>query len=157
LISVDQAWQLLHHDHPRLSPEATSNYRGKLRPGQVITAEVVRTHAEIPVDFEIIRKGHIKFTHEIIPNMATWPEIHAHFRTYDKRILPHDLYIDEETRPYFDNTLSEFSLKDSSNTQDTSGEDGAVAVARNLKDRSSNQLSSRKSSTQQGEPKFVEL
>jgi hypothetical protein len=67
LISVEQAWNLSHLDHPKLFIEAILNYRGKLKPRQIIRAEVVRTHVEVAVDFELIHKGHIRFAHEAIP------------------------------------------------------------------------------------------
>jgi hypothetical protein len=31
MLSVSDAWQLLHHDHPKLFEEATFNYRGNLK------------------------------------------------------------------------------------------------------------------------------
>jgi hypothetical protein len=71
LVPVQQAWQLLHNDHPRLFTEATFNYRRNLKPGQIIQAEIVKENVDLAIDFELMRKGHIKATHESTPNMAS--------------------------------------------------------------------------------------
>jgi hypothetical protein len=52
LITGSEAWQLLHNDHPRLFQEANLNYRGKLKPGQTIQAEIIRREIEAAVQFE---------------------------------------------------------------------------------------------------------
>jgi hypothetical protein len=92
-----------------------NHYRGNLKPGQIIKADVLRLNAEVTVDFELIRKGQTKFTHEAIPNMVSREEIHAHFRVFDH-------YIQENNR-----------LKDSTNAPEMLGEDGGVAGGTNSK------------------------
>jgi hypothetical protein len=89
LITVQEAWQLLPNDHPRLFPDANLNYRGKLKPGQTVQAEVVTVYAKVAVCFSVKQKGQITFIHETIPNMVPWEEIHAHFAAIDRRIPPY--------------------------------------------------------------------
>jgi hypothetical protein len=109
------------------------NYRGNLKPGQTIQADVERENVEVAVQFEVRDKRTIKFEHEIIPNMAMWQDIHAHFLAIDKRLLPYDSHIEEEDRPCHDNALLELSLMDGKNAIDTSGNDGGVDGGTNSK------------------------
>jgi hypothetical protein len=82
MITATEAWQKLHMEIPRLYEEANLNFRGKLKPGLTITAEIVRQNIRCAVEFEVIRKRTISFVHEVIPNMASWAEIHAHYSTF---------------------------------------------------------------------------
>jgi hypothetical protein len=133
LISVQEGWQLLHHDHPRVFQEASINYRGDLNPWQIVQAEVIGKELIVAVDFESIRKRHIRFTHELIPNMVSWADIHAHFQAIDKRISPFGCYVQEENRPCFENTLLEFHLAEEVNVPDMFDEQGGVAGGTNSK------------------------
>jgi hypothetical protein len=121
LISPQEAWQLLHHDHPRLFSDASFNYRGNLKPGQIIQAEVIKKDVVVSVDFETIRKGHLRFTQEWIPNMVSWADIHTHFQARDRRIPPFDCYVQEENRPYIENTELEFRSADEVEVPDMFG------------------------------------
>jgi hypothetical protein len=80
LLSVQTAWKLLE--------KASFDYRGELRPGQTIQADIVREEVDVSVKFQIRQKGSITFMYEGIPNMASWAETHAHFQEIDKRIPP---------------------------------------------------------------------
>jgi hypothetical protein len=51
--SVEEAWRLLHHDHPRLFGQAITNYRGELQPGTVIQAEVKRESVPVTAQFQV--------------------------------------------------------------------------------------------------------
>jgi hypothetical protein len=73
---------------------------------------------ELAVTFNICRKGCTTFTHEIIPNMATWQRIRAHFHAIDQRIPPWECYVQEENRPYY----PKFHLADGTEVPDTLGE-----------------------------------
>jgi hypothetical protein len=108
MVIATEAWDQLHTLVPRLYEEANLDFRGKLCPGLTISAEIIRKDVRVAVEFEAIRKGKIKFILEVIPNMVTWAEIHAHFSSFDERIPPLDCYIDEENRPYHPETLLEF-------------------------------------------------
>jgi hypothetical protein len=104
LVTAREAWDQLHHIVPRLSEEATLDFSGKLRPGITISAEAEKTSVKLAVTFEVIRKGRITYIHEVIPNMATWGEIHAHFSSFDRRIPLFGCYINEKNRPYYPGT-----------------------------------------------------
>jgi hypothetical protein len=110
IVTATEAWEILHTVQPRLFEEANLDFRGKLRPGLTITAEIVRRDVRCAVEFEIIRKGKIKFIHEQIPNMATWAEIRAHFASIDEGIPSFSYYVDEENRPHMNHTLLAFRL-----------------------------------------------
>jgi hypothetical protein len=105
MITATKAWFQLHSLVPRLYEDANLDFRGKLKPGLVITAEIMRVNVTCAVEFEIIRKGTICYIHEVIPNMLTWAEIHAHFSSIDKRIPPFESYLNEENRPYYSETI----------------------------------------------------
>jgi hypothetical protein len=85
---------------PRLCENANLDFRGKLKPGLVINAEIIRQDVRRTVEFEVIRKGCITYTHENIPNMASWADIHAHFLSFDEGIPPFESYINEDIRAY---------------------------------------------------------
>jgi hypothetical protein len=99
MYTATEAWQILHTQIPRLYEEASLDYVGKLKPGCVITASIVKADVPLHVKFEVYGKGCITFE-LAIPNMATWHAIHAHFSSYDLRIPPYSCYIEEELRPY---------------------------------------------------------
>jgi hypothetical protein len=99
MITIQEAWQLLHTQVPRLFQQATFNYRGKPSPGQTIQADIARKDVEVAVRFQICHKGAITFTHEIIPNTTAWAEIHAPFAEIDQRIPRYSFYIEDENRP----------------------------------------------------------
>jgi hypothetical protein len=88
LKDVEEAWQLLHHEVPRLFEKATFNYVGKLKPGQTIQAEVAREDIEATARFEIKDHGRISFEHATFSNMMPRPELHANFARIDPRIPP---------------------------------------------------------------------
>jgi hypothetical protein len=112
LISMYEAWHLLHNDYPRLFEAATLDYQGKLKPGQTIKAEVTKRFVGIAVQFEVYHNGLMKFIHEQIPNMAEWEPIHRSFSEENERIPPLSCHVNEECRPYHDSTLLEFRLAD---------------------------------------------
>jgi hypothetical protein len=127
MVTANEAWDRLHTVEPRLFEEAMLDYQGKLRPGLTIRAEIIQKTGEVGVEFEVIRKGKIRFIHEGIPNMATWAEIHAHFAEDDERIPPLNCYIDEENRPHIETTLLKFRLADGVDIPDTTGAFGGAA------------------------------
>jgi hypothetical protein len=127
LATATEVWEILHTIQPRLFEEAQLNFRGRLRPGLTIKAEVMRKQVEVAVEFEIIRILTVRFIDERIPNMATWAENHAHFAEDDQRIPPFSCSIDEENRPHYDNTLSQFRLADGVDVPDTAGARGGGA------------------------------
>lgn len=65
IVTAMEAWGLLHNEVPRLFEEATLDFRGKLRPGLTIKAEIVWKQPRVGVEFEVIRKGKIRFIHEL--------------------------------------------------------------------------------------------
>jgi hypothetical protein len=48
---------------------------------------------------------------EVVPNMASWVQSHAHYQAYHKRIPDHKHDVEEELRPHHANTLVEFRSK----------------------------------------------
>jgi hypothetical protein len=127
LLTAHAAWDLLRNDVANLSENPVINYRGFLKPGQTISAEILREDVRLSVSFEVFREGLITFIHEFLPNMVTWHEIWEHYVAFDKRICPWECYVDEEVRPYFPETMLRFRLKDSQNVPDTTHEFGGVA------------------------------
>jgi hypothetical protein len=126
MITVHAAWQLLHQEVPRLFPNANFNYRGKLRPGQTIQADITRETVEVAVRFQICHKGEIRFIHEFSPTMVTWAEIHAHFLNIDRRIPPYGCCVEEENRLYYPNGMFKFKLAEGVEVPNAWGEDGRV-------------------------------
>jgi hypothetical protein len=98
-IDVDEAWRLLHNQVPRLYPNATYNYRGKLQPKAIITAAVFREDVTFTIAFEVKDHGWITFPDNNVSNMITRQEIYDHFSLEDPRIPPLVEYIEEDTRP----------------------------------------------------------
>jgi hypothetical protein len=126
LITATEAWQQLHHIVPRLYEEASLNYIGKLKPGETITASIIRADVQLAITFELYRKARITY-HQIIPNMATWASVHAHYANFDARIPPYSCYIEEENRPYHPETEIVFRLKKGEEPPDTTGGYGGAA------------------------------
>jgi hypothetical protein len=110
-IDVDEAWSLLHNQVPRLYPNATYNYQGKLQPKAIITAAVFREDVTFSIAFEVKDHGWITFPDNNVSNMTTRQEIYDHFSVEDPRIPPFVEYIEEDTRPYHDGDLVRFNLK----------------------------------------------
>jgi hypothetical protein len=52
-MSIQQAWEQLHHLVPRLYQYATLNYAGMVQPGLVVTTEVLREEVRVSVNFEV--------------------------------------------------------------------------------------------------------
>jgi hypothetical protein len=127
LVTARRAWIQLSSNGPGLYEEATLDFRGNLRPGLTVSAEVVRQDVKVAVEFEVIRKGKIKFILEVIPNMVTWAEIHAHFSSFDERILPFDCYLNKIIRPYSPDELLEFEIAKGVEIPDTSRGFGGAA------------------------------
>jgi hypothetical protein len=127
MITATEAWDQLHLIVPRLYEEANLDFRGKLKPGLTITAEIIRRNIRCTVEFEAIRKGSISYIHEVIPNMATWAEIHAHYSSFDKRIPPFESYVNEENRPYHDDMRISFRLVKGVEIPDTTQEFGGAS------------------------------
>jgi hypothetical protein len=127
MITATEAWQFLHNDQPGLFEGATLYYRGKLKPGIYVRAEVIRKPVEVAVEFVVIHQGKIRFIHENIPNMATWAEIHAQLAYEDRRIPPFSCYVDKENLPHYENTLLEFRLVGGMEIPDTTGAFGGAA------------------------------
>jgi hypothetical protein len=88
LLTAQAAWTRLRHDISNLAEEPVINYRGFLKPGLTIAAEIQREDVRVSVSFEVIRDGAITFIHEVIPNMMTWREIHGYYSNIDHRICP---------------------------------------------------------------------
>jgi hypothetical protein len=53
-------------------------------------------------------------------------DIHTHFLVIDHWIPPYDCYVEDENRPYQDDTLLEFRLVDGSEVPDTTGVEGGA-------------------------------
>jgi hypothetical protein len=126
LITATEAWQQLHHMVSRLYEDASLDYVGKLKPGVVITASIIRADVKLAVTFEIFGKGSITYR-QTIPNMETWENIHAHYVSFDRRIPPYSCYIEEENRAYYPETSIVFRLKDGVDVPDTTGECGGAS------------------------------
>jgi hypothetical protein len=88
LITAKAAWDLLHHECPRLCEEATLDFSGFLRPGLTIKAEIIRADVRVALTFELIRGGTIAYIQKVIPNMAPWCDFHGHWSSFDKSIPP---------------------------------------------------------------------
>jgi hypothetical protein len=88
LIDIQEPWQLLQNQVPRLFESGSIAYHGKLRPGQTIKVEVRREEAQVTVRFEVKDHGSISFPQKRISNMSPRSEIHAHFAREDSRIPP---------------------------------------------------------------------
>jgi hypothetical protein len=122
-----QAWEQLRQNVPNLVENPILDYRGFLKPGLTITAEIQRENVWVSVSFELIREGCITFVHEAFSNMATWREIHGHYSSIDHHICPWENYIDEELRPYYRETPLRFRLNKSVEVPDTTSEFGGVS------------------------------
>jgi hypothetical protein len=108
----------------------TFNYVGQLRPDQTITAEIQRADVTATIRFEVRvqdRKGDITYERLPTPNMKLRSEIHAEFSTVDPRIPPYEEYIDEDNRPYYNECLIFFRLRDNIEITDLSSNDPSVA------------------------------
>jgi hypothetical protein len=110
MITATEAWFQMHSLVPRLYEDANLDFRGELKPGLVISAEIIRVNVRSAVEFVVIRTGAICYIHEVIRNMVTWAEIHAHFSSFDKRIPPFECYLNDENRPYYSETKLSFRL-----------------------------------------------
>jgi hypothetical protein len=64
IVTATEAWDILHTVQPRLFEEANLDFGGKLRPDLTIHAEITRKEVQCAVEFEIARKGRIKFIHQ---------------------------------------------------------------------------------------------
>jgi hypothetical protein len=117
LLTAQAAWDQLRQSVPNLVENPVLNYRGFLKPGVTVTAEIERTDVRVSVSFELIREGCITFIHEVFSNVATWREIHGHYSSIDHRICPWENYIDEELRPYYPETPLRFRLNRSTKSQ----------------------------------------
>jgi hypothetical protein len=126
LVTAMEAWQQLHHTVPRLYEEASLDYVGKLKPGAIITASIIRAEVQLAITFELYKKATITY-HQHVPNMETWASIHAHFANFDTRIPPYSCYIEEENRPYYPETTITFRLKEGEEPPDTTGGSGGAA------------------------------
>jgi hypothetical protein len=127
LVTAREVWDLLHHEIPGLYEDATLDYRGFLRPGLTVSAEIVREDVRVSVSFEVIRKGTITYILEVIPNMVSWQDIHGHFARIDRRIPPFEGYINEENRPYYPETCLSFRLAKDVEVPDITREFGGAA------------------------------
>jgi hypothetical protein len=127
LLTAQAAWDLLRNDLANLSENPVIKYRGFLKPGQTIEANILRENVRVSVSFEAIGKGSITFIHEVFLNMVTWREIWGHYSNIDRRICPWDCYVDEEKRPYFMDTMLSFRLKKGIEIPDTTHEFGGVS------------------------------
>jgi hypothetical protein len=56
-MSVQQPWEQLHHQIPRLYPHATFNYAGMVQPNFIVTAEVLRELVTLTFSFEVKDNG----------------------------------------------------------------------------------------------------
>jgi hypothetical protein len=126
LLTATEAWQLLHNSVPKLYEEASLDYVGKLKPGAIITASVIRAEVPLAITFELYRKATITY-HQTVPNMETWASVHAHYASFDARIPPYSCYIEEENRPYVPETTITFRLKKGEEPPDTTGGYGGAA------------------------------
>jgi hypothetical protein len=131
MMDVEEAWSRLHSQVPRLFERATLDYRGKLRPGQVVQAEVVREHITPSVRFEVKDHGYITFTQQTISNMSPRSGIHAHFVKAGARIPPFACYKHEETRPYYLETITTFHLWKDIEIPNLSSNEGGAAEGDN--------------------------
>jgi hypothetical protein len=127
LITVQAAWNLLEHDISNLVENPVLDFIGFLKPGLTVNAGIQREDVRVSVSFEVIRDGCITFSHEIIPNIATWREIYGHFSSFDQRICPWENYIDEELRPYYPESPLRFRLNTSMEIPDTTREFSGVS------------------------------
>jgi hypothetical protein len=50
-MSIQDAWDRLHHQIPRLYSHATFNYAGMVQPGLVASAEVLRENVKVTISF----------------------------------------------------------------------------------------------------------
>jgi hypothetical protein len=77
-LSIQDVWNRLHHQVPRLCPFATFNYSGFVQPNLTITAEVLRETVTVLVSFEVKDNGWIEYPNiSDIRNMLTRQEIHS--------------------------------------------------------------------------------
>lgn len=127
MIDVQEAWRILHTQVSGLFEEGVINYRGKLRPGQVIQVEVLRKEVKLTVSFEVIGKETISFYDQIVSNMSPRNEIHAHFAKIDQRIPRFACYEPEELRPYVDQTCLKYRLRQDIPIPDTTWNEGGAA------------------------------
>jgi hypothetical protein len=124
------AWQHLRADRNDLYEFMTFSYVGQLKPDQTITAEIQRTDVTATIRFEVRiqdRKGYITYERLRTQNMKLRSEIHAELSTVDPRIPPYEEYIDEDNRPYYNECLIFFRLRDDIEITDLSSNDPSVA------------------------------
>jgi hypothetical protein len=64
-LSIQDAWERLHHQVPRLYPHATFNCAGQVQPNLTVTAEVLRENITLMFCFEVKDDGWIGFPNNI--------------------------------------------------------------------------------------------
>jgi hypothetical protein len=122
-MSVQDSWERLHLQVPRLYPHATFNYAGFVKPSLIVTAEVLREDVTILIAFEVKDNGWIEFPNNV--NVSNWlarQEIYDHYAGNDPRIPPLAEYIEEDTRPYRTGVPVCFNLKAHTSITDRSDE-----------------------------------
>jgi hypothetical protein len=128
--TLQLARQRLRADRNDLYELMTFNYVGQLKPDQTITTEIQRTDVIATIRFEIRvqdRKGYITYERLSTPNMKLRSEIHADLSALDPRIPPYEEYIDEDNRPYYNECLIPFRLREDIEVTDLSSNDPSVA------------------------------
>jgi hypothetical protein len=124
------AWQHLRVDRNDLYEFMTFNCVGQLKSDHTITAEIQRADVTVTIRFEVRvqdRKGYITYERFPTPNMKLRSEIHADFSALDPRIPPYEEYIDEDNRPYYNECLVFFRLRDDIEITDLSSNDPSIA------------------------------
>jgi hypothetical protein len=124
---VQEAWRSLHTMVPGLYERSILNYRGNLQPGQTIQAGAAREEVTVGIRFEVANKGWIRFSQQRTQNMSPRSEIHARYIKADTRIPPLACYVREETRPYHEEDLIAFGLRQDVVIPDLSGNEGGAA------------------------------
>jgi hypothetical protein len=110
-MTIQDAWERLHHQVLRLYPHATFNYAGMVQPNLIVSADVLREDVTVTISFEVKDNGWIEFPDNGISNMLSRQEIYDHYFAIDPRIPPLAEYIEEDTRPYHTGTPICFYLK----------------------------------------------
>jgi hypothetical protein len=122
-MTIQNSWELLHHQIPRLYPHATFNYAGMVQPNLIVTTEVMRELVTLTFCFEVKDNGWITYDGNTdLSNMLTRIEIYNCVKTFDSRIPPLEEYIEEDTRPYQTGVPILFRLKALSPVADLSDE-----------------------------------
>jgi hypothetical protein len=126
MYDVQEAWRLLRAVVRGLYERATLNYRGNLQPVQTIQAEAAREEVTLWIRFEVSNKGWIRSHQQRVQNMSPRSEIHARYIKADTRIPPLARYV-RETRPYHEEDLITFRLRQDVPVPDLSGKEGGAA------------------------------